>query len=117
MDGWAVRIRGRKKQTVRLIFSCCTRMAAAHESCGFHAHSSRLVHRPFSSSHHPLRCCTTHTWRVIEEILELSPVSLKQVNGAAGAADGADQIGAGLALKAFEGVLLGIGKYVELSNE
>jgi hypothetical protein len=54
---------------------------------------------------------------VIEQLVEFSPVALKQVNGAAGAADGADQIGAGLALKAFEGVLLGIGKYVELSNE
>lgn len=53
---------------------------------------------------------------MIEDLSELPCVSLKQVNGSTGAGDGADQIGTGLGGEGVKGVLLGIGKDLQLAN-
>ena len=54
---------------------------------------------------------------MIEQLAEFAGMSLENAMGLTGAADGADQIGAGLALKASKAVLLGIGEYVELGYD
>ena len=91
--------------------------AAASGLSGHHAQSSRRTQIPCGSRNRPCSSITTQAWRVIEELRKLALVALKQVHGAAGAGDGADQIGAGFALKALEGVLLAIREELQLNKD